>query len=328
METLYLVTGAAGHLGRILLDELRKKGAPFRALVLPGEKHLPDGDIFYGDVCDKSSIRPCFENLNGQELVVIHCAGIVSIATHFNQRVYDVNVTGTRNVVALCREYGAKLLYVSSVHALEEKGKGEVIRESLDFSPDKVIGHYAKTKAEATALVLEATREGLWAIVVHPSGILGPGDYGDGHLTALVIDFFKGRITSGIYGGYDFVDVRDVAAGILLALEKGQPGQGYILSNRFITVKEIFKLLHEVTGKREIKSYLPLWFVKGSAPLAEIYYRILRRPPLFTPYSIYTLGSNARFSHEKATRDLGYTPRAMRETLADTVAWLKEAGRI
>ncbi|OPY87527.1 MAG: 3 beta-hydroxysteroid dehydrogenase/Delta 5--_4-isomerase [Smithella sp. PtaU1.Bin162] len=297
---------------------------------MPNEKHIPKvTSVFSGDIREKESIRPCFENLNGHELIVIHCAGIVSIASKYNQEVYDVNVTGTRNVVALCKEYDvSKLVYVSTVHAIAENPDNTIITETAEFTADKVIGAYAKTKAEATAYVLDAAKRGLNACVVHPSGIVGPYDYGRGHITTLVIDYYKRRLTSGVNGGYDFVDVRDVASGIISACDKGRQGECYILSNKFFKISEILVMLHEITGKKKIKNFLPFWFVKATAPLAELYYKILRQPPLFTSYSIYTLHSNALFSHQKATNELGYTTREMKETLEDTVDWLKENGRI
>lgn len=330
MEKIYLITGAAGHLGSVIVHQLIKAGKFVRALVLPNETHIPEMvEVFFGDIRDKKSINPCFENLNGRDLTVIHCAGIVSIASKFNQTVYDVNVTGTKNIVDLCKEHNvSKLVYVSSVHAIPEKPDGITITETTEFSPDNVVGLYAKTKAEATAYVLDAAMQGLNACVVHPSGITGPYDYGRGHITTLVIDYYKRRLTSGVNGGYDFVDVRDVADGIIAACDKGRQGECYILSNKFFKVSEILTILHEITGKKRIKIYLPLWFVKTTAPLAELYYKILRQPPLFTSYSIYTLNSNALFSHQKATNELGYGTRDMKETLNDTINWLKENGRI
>lgn len=330
MKMLYIVTGAAGHLGSVITRQLITSGQQVRALVLPGEKHAPENaELYFGDVCNKESIRPCFENMNGRQFIVIHCAGIVSITSKFNQRVCDVNVTGTQNVVELCKEYHvSKMVYVSSVHAIPEKQKGITITETHEFDPDFVVGLYAKTKAQATRYVLEAARLGLNACVVHPSGIVGPYDNGRGHMTTLIIDYFKGRLVSGVHGGYDFVDVRDVTAGILSACENGKQGECYILSNKFYEVREILDMLHELTGKRKIKNYLPLWFVKITAPLAEFYYKLLKQPPLFTTYSIYTLNSNAVFSHQKATKELGYTTREMKETLNDTINWLKENDRI
>lgn len=330
MDKLYLVTGAAGHLGCVVVQQLIKDGKTVRALVLPMEKHIPEkAHIYYGDVRDKETIKHCFEYPNDNELVVIHCAGIVSISSKFNQDLYDVNVKGTRNIVDLCKKYNvSKLVYVSSVHAIPEKPDGMVITEVTEFSPDKVVGSYAKTKAEATSYVLDAAKQGLNACVVHPSGIVGPYDYGRGHITTLVVDYCKGRLVSGVNGGYDFVDVRDVAKGIIAACEKGRRGECYILSNNFFKVREILIMLHEITGKKKIERFMPLWFIKATAPLAELYYKILQQTPLFTPYSIYTLNSNALFSHQKATDELGYTTRDMNETLSDTIGWLKENDRI
>lgn len=330
MNELYLVTGAAGHLGNAIVHRLLELGKDVRALVLPHEKHIPAAniEIFYGDVCNKESLEAYFENPQKKDMIVIHCAGIVSIASKYQQKVYDVNVNGTKNLVDLCEKHNVKkLVYVSSVHAIPEKPKGQTISETNLFDSDDVVGLYAKTKSQATDIVLAAARRGLNASVVHPSGITGPLDNGKGHITMLVSDYCNGRLTAAMNGGYDFVDVRDVAEGIISCCNKGKPGECYILSNGFFTIGEILYMLHEITGIKEIKCFLPLWFIKLTAPMAELYYKILRRPPLFTPYSIYTLNSNSLFSHEKATKELGYTTRDMKETLRDTVNWLKKGRR-
>lgn len=327
---IYLITGAAGHLGSVIVKDLIKKKKQVRALVLPNEKHAPkDVELYYGDICDKESIRECFENLNGKKMIVIHCAGIVSITSKFNQKVYDVNVNGTKNIVDLCKEYNVlKLIYVSSVHALPELKNNKVITEITKFNAEEVIGLYAKTKSEASAYVMEAVKQGLNACIVHPSGIIGPYDYGNGHLTTLIIDYYKGRLPAGVNGGYDFVDVRDVANGIILICDKGICGECYILSNKYFKVEEILTLLHDISGKKKVSIYLPIWFIKIIAPLTEFYYKMLNQTPLFTPYSIYTLSSNANFSHKKATKELGYKTRDMKDTITDTITWLKEKERI
>ncbi|NLV87197.1 MAG: NAD-dependent epimerase/dehydratase family protein, partial [Clostridiales bacterium] len=182
MDRLYLVTGAAGHLGGEITRQLTESGKSVRVLVLPKEKNLPKSmEIHFGDTRDKESLRPCFENLRGRKLIVIHCAAIVSIASKFNQTVYDVNVMGTKNITDLCMEYAvSKLVYISSVHAIAEAPRGMVIRETDQFNPNKVVGLYAKTKAEATAYVLDSAKKGLNACIIHPSGITGPYDMGRG----------------------------------------------------------------------------------------------------------------------------------------------------
>ncbi|MCL2226346.1 MAG: NAD-dependent epimerase/dehydratase family protein [Oscillospiraceae bacterium] len=332
IQPIYIVTGSAGHLGGEIVRKLNEQGKAVYALCLPNEPHLPFGEhiqVFYGDVCDAGSLSDIFERSTGRPIFVIHCAGVVSISSKFEQRVYDVNVSGTKNIISLCEKHGAeKLVYVSSVHAIPELPAGEVISEVDRFSPGDVVGLYAKTKAEATECVLDYAKRGFNASILHPSGISGPGDFGKGHITQLVIDYCKGGLTSGIAGGYDFVDVRDVAAGVLSCCENGRSGECYILSGHFFKVYDLLHLLHEITGKKEIRRILPLWFVRLTAPLCEIYYKILRQPPLFTSYSIYTLSTNAHFSHEKATVELGYTSRPMRQTLEDTIAWLRANHRV
>jgi len=333
MKNRYLVTGAAGHLGLTVTRMLLERGETVRVLVLPADAtaaQLPEGvEVMTGDIRDSASIEPCFATAADEALTVIHCAGIVTIASRYDPNVYDVNVNGTRNIVDLCLRHGVrKLVYVSSVHAIPPLPHGETIREIEHFDPAKVKGLYAQTKAEATALVLAAARErGLNASVVHPSGICGPDDYSNGHLTQLIRDWHDGGLTAGIQGGYDFVDVRDVAGGILACEERGRSGECYLLTNQYISVREIFDSLHRLGGRRHIRRFLPLWFIRLMAPMAELYYRILRQKPLFTAYSIYTLESNAVFSHDKATRELGYTTRPFDDTLRDTLTWCEKACR-
>lgn len=333
MEKLYIITGAFGHLGNTLVKQLLEQGETVRCLALPGDNiaSLEGADIkmIYGDVRDKESLASLFVTEKPYEIIVIHAAGIVSIASKFVQNVVDVNVHGTRNIVDLCLEYGvSRMVYVSSVHALPNLPDDQAVSEVGYFDPRVVEGLYAKTKAEATQIVLDGVSHGLHAVVVHPSGIVGPNDYGNGHMTQMVVDYLNGGLTAMIDGAFDFVDVRDVAQGIIAAAERGCSGECYILSNRQYTVSELLDLLHQVSGKKKIKTILPRWFLNIVAPIAELYYKLLHRTPLFTRYSLYTLYGPSNFCHDKADRELGYTTRDMRSTLEDTMNFLKECGRI
>lgn len=333
MARVFIVTGASGHLGNTIVKKLCDQGETVRCLVMPGD-HSPalaglPVESVGGDVCDLPSLDQLFSGLAGRDIYVIHTAGIVSIASRFMQKVYDVNVTGTANILAKCKQYAVKrLIYISSVHAIPELPAGETISEISEFDPERVVGFYAKTKAEASRLVLAAARQGLDSVVIHPSGIGGPNDYGRGHLTQMVMDFLDGRLTAGISGGYDFVDVRDVADGVIAAVEQAKSGECYILSNQFCSVPELLDIVAETSGKKRIRTILPLWFAKATAPLAELWYKIMKQPPLFTSYSLFTLTSNALFSHQKAERELNYHPRSFRETVADTVRFLRENHRV
>lgn len=334
-KKIFIITGANGFLGNNIVRKLlENKENEVRGLVLPGDKiNSLEGlncEIYKGDVTKKETLNDIFtiEDKN-VELYVIHCAAIVYIKTKDNPKVYDVNVNGTKNIIEKVLEKKAKLVYVSSVHAITEKTNKEVITEINNFEPEKVVGQYAKTKAEAANYLLEMVKkEGLNACIVHPSGIIGPYDFGNSHLTQLVLDFTSGNLKACVNGGYDFVDVRDIVDGIIAACTKGKSGECYILSNRYISIKELLDTISEVKGIKKIKTVLPMWLAKLTAPLSEVYYAILKKPPLFTKYSLYTLTSNSNFSNEKAKKELGFKNRSLKETVKDTVNWLESCNRI
>ena len=215
-----------------------------------------------------------------------------------------------------------RFIYVSSVHAIPEKENMQTISEVNHFDPDLVHGAYAKTKAKATNYVLSKVKDGLNAIVIHPSGIIGPFDFGKAHMTMMFEDYLNGYLTSRINGAYDFVDVRDVASGIAQASISGKIGSCYILSGHRTSLKELFDQMRVLSGKKMRINVLPMWFAKLTAPLAELYYKLRKLPPIYTSYSLYTLKSNSYFSYEKAHRDLNYTPRSFDETIYDTMKWL------
>lgn len=323
----YIVTGALGHLGSVIVSDLIKMGKKVRGFDLKNVKHnnlLEDIEMVYGDITNKEDVERLFANLTG-DIYVIHSAAIVSISSFKDKRVYNVNVNGVKNIVdASISHKVKKFVYISSVHALPEGKKGSLIKEVEHFDPDLVVGTYAKTKAIAGEYVLDSIPKGLNACIVHPSGIIGPYDKGNGHLTRLFIDYLNGKLTAIVDGGYDFVDVRDVSIGTINALLKGEVGKCYILTNRYVTIKELLGIAAKVSGNKEVKTVLPIWFAKSTAFLSEIYYKIRKIPPLYTSYSLYTLKANANFSHELATKELDYNPRNIEDTVKDMIDFIKE----
>lgn len=329
MKEIYAVTGALGFLGNNIVDNLLSKGKTVRALDIGQDKYdlLKEKDVaFYkGNICDVPSMEGFFTTAEDEELIVIHAAGIVSITSKYSEAVHNVNVNGTQNIVDMCLKHKVKkLIYVSSVHAIAEPDKIHTISETMDFNPDKIVGAYGKSKAEATQIVLDSVKKGLFAVVVHPSGIIGPGDFAGGHTTQMVKDCADGRLSATVRGGYDFVDVRDVAEGVYLATQKGKSGNTYILAGEYHSVKAMTDEICLATGKKQIRTILPLWFAKITAPLAEAYYRLLKQKPLFTSYSLYTLQSNSKFSSKKAQDELGYKKKfSLKQSIEDTYLWGK-----
>ena len=322
----YLVTGATGFLGRVVAEELVRRKAQVHALVLHDDPYtdlLPkEVRTVIGDVCDKSSLSDFFADADSRTCV-IHCAGIVSVASRPGPRLYQVNVGGTWKVLRQCMEHDVgKMVYVSSVHAIPEKPKGCIISEDCEFSPGLVDGDYAKSKAAATELVFDAAERGLNASIVFPSGIIGPGDLQGGSFTSMAKSFLSGKLPFAVRGGYDFVDVRDVARGILACSESGEPGKGYILSGCYVTIRRMLQLVGKAAKLRYRSICLPLGLARLAAPYYERRSLRERKPLFFTPYSVSVLASNGQFSHAAASERFAYQPRPIEETLGDMTAWL------
>lgn len=334
-QTKYLVTGAAGFLGGTICRQLVERGEQVRAFVLPNDKAMKfipkEVEIVEGDLCDMESLRRFFQVEEDVETIVMHIASIVTVNADYNQKVMDVNVGGTQNIIQLCLEHKEckKLVYCSSTGAIPELPKGQKIREVAHFDKDKVVGCYSQSKALATQAVLDAVREkGLNACVVHPSGILGPEDFAVGETTGVVIQIINGEMPAGINGSFNLCDVRDLAQGTILAADKGKQGSCYILGNEEVSFKEFAKLLMEESGCKPIRFFLPIKVADFIAGILEKQAKKKGTRPLMTRFSVYNLARNNVFDYSKAREELGYTTRSYKETIRDEVRWLKKEGKI
>lgn len=337
-KTIYLVTGAAGFLGSHVCDELLERGDPVRALVLPGDKsvkYIPSSvEIVEGNLCDVESLRTFFAIPQGDESVVIHCASMVTTNAEFNQKLIDVNVGGTENMISMCLEHPEcrKMVYVSSTGAIPEQPKGIPITETDHFTPvdEKTqVGCYSQSKAMATQAVLDACRErGLKACVVHPSGILGPKDYAVGETTGTVIKIMNGEMPVGMGGSFNLCDVRDLAHGCIAAADRGRVGECYILGNKEVTLKEVCRMLHDASGCKMPYFYVPIGMAFLLAAQMENQAKKTGEKPLMTNFAVYNLARNNTFDYSKAERELGYHTRPYAETLADEARWLIQEGYV
>lgn len=327
---MVIVTGATGHIGNVLVRELLARGVDVRALVLPDDDKRPlaglDVETIHGDVTDPVSLKSAFA---GAELV-FHLAGIVTIMPGMASVLERVNVGGMRNVISACRASGVRrLVYTSSIHAIAEPPHGTVIDESQPFDPDRVLGDYARSKARATLLLLNEVRKGgLDAIICCPTGVIGPWDYGISNIGQLILDFASGHLKSYVSGAYDFVDVRDVARGLILAADKGQPGCHYIFSGAQVQVPELMEELARDIGYPAPSYQIPTVIARTAGILASVYYRLLRRKPVFTAYSIDVLRSNSLVSSARAREELGFTSRPWQESIRDHVEWFRTEGML
>jgi dihydroflavonol-4-reductase len=324
-----IVTGATGHIGNVLVRKLVEKGGKVRALILPGEDTSPlnglDVEQVPGDVLDSSSLWESFRGVQG----VFHLAGIISIMPGENPLVRRVNVEGTVNVLKAARKTGVEwLVYTSSIHALARLPHGTTVDESTPYDPGNPYGAYDQSKAQATLEVQKAAKAGLNAVIACPTGVIGPYDFRGSMMGNVIRSAALRKLTPYVDGAYDFVDVRDVADGLIAAAEKGNAGSSYILSGQRISVRCLLDTVHEITGRGFPRFTVPLSLAEFVARFTPLYYRLSHASPRFTPYSLEVLQSNSFISHEKATRELGYHPRPLYESIQDAIHWYLEHYRV
>lgn len=317
-----LVTGAAGHLGNVLVRELLARGEAVRALILPGEDTTSldglDIERVHGNILIPATLTPAFQGVE----TAYHLAALVSLLEVHAPLLQRVNVEGTCNVIRAAAQANVRrLIYTSSIHAISRPPQGTTIDETLPFDTLNPAGPYDRTKALASMVVQTAAASGLDAIIVCPTGIIGPFDYRRSEMGEMILDWMSRRLSLLVPGRFDFVDVRDVAVGHILAARYGRKGETYILGGEQIAVGQLRDLVQRCSGVRSPSICLPQPVAIASAWLAEWYYRLAHTRPKFTRYSLETLLSNSRISSQKAIRELGYAPRALALSIADTVAW-------
>lgn len=325
-----VVTGATGHIGNVLVRWLLEKGEKVRAVIPPFEddgalQGLPV-EVVRADVRDLPSLVNAFR---GAERV-FHLAALISVSPGAEHLLHQVNVVGTRHVVQACLDAAVRrLVFTSSIEALVPPAGGGPIDETIPFEPAGLCVNYGRSKALATLEVLDGIRRGLDAVIICPTGVVGPFDFRRALRTSpmgqLVEDVSRGRWTAYIEGAFDFVDVRDVAAGLISAGEHGRRGEVYILSGHMIRIETLIAMAQEAAGVKAPRIRLPLWLARVAASFAPCLSRVTKKMPRITHDTLHIITQGRPVCHAKATRELGYSPRPFDVTIADTLRWLKEA---
>ncbi len=318
-KKINVVTGATGHIGVALCVELKRRGEYVRALHRNGSpavavlEKIAD-EILYCDVTNKDELSEAFKGAD----TVFHLAGIIAIQSKLTEEVRNVNVQGTKNVCEACLEHNIrKLVYTSSVHALSFKNNKEILTEPDRYDPSKVHGGYAKSKAEASNVVLDFAANGLDATLALPSGVIGQYEYRRSNFGQMVADVCDRKLPAIVTGRYDFVDVTDVALALIDLRDKGAKGESYILSGHIMTVRELANAAAKGAGVKAPKLCFPNFLVRWVAKLIEKRAEKKGHMPMFTPYSMKVLKDNCNFSHEKITALTGYAPRELEEPLKE-----------
>jgi dihydroflavonol-4-reductase len=318
--TIHLVTGASGHIGNVLVRQLFSRGDRVRAFVrlgnFPYALHGLEVEIVPGDIRDADSLRRAMQGVD----ILYHLAAKISLTDGSDPETEQVTLRGTRNVLdAMGEAKVRRLVYASSIYALQIPETG-LVDESLPFDPNRAHGCYGRSNPKASLEVQRAAFGGLDAVIVCPTAVTGPYDFQFSDSGRGILYNMQPGIKFYINGAYDFVDVRDVAHGIILAAQKGVCGATYILGGDRLTVREVSKCIWETAGGWHVGFKLPDWV----ADLAANILPWLSDEPLVKPYTLAAVRSNSHISHKKALLELGYHSRPAIHAIIDSVRWWQE----
>jgi len=277
-----------------------------------------EGDLRAGD-----SLQRAFA---GAE-IVIHAAGRISVARTGIRRLLETNLGGTENVIAACRAAGVRrLVHFSSVEALSPAPLDLPVDEDRPLREVDARAPYSSSKAEGERAVRRAVDAGLDAVILYPTAVIGPFDFAPSMLGSALLALARGSIPVLVDGGFDWVDVRDVAAGAVSAAEGAGRGARYLLGGRWASLVELAALACRATGARAPRLVCPTALARAWAPVSAVLSSLVGGAPVFTGYTLETLNGNRRVSHARAERDLGYRARDLGETVEDTCRWFRENG--
>ena len=320
-----LITGGSGRLGNVLVRELVSQGHEVHVLVIPNEpkpkslKKLPVHQHI-GNILDKKSLKKAMKGAD----IVFHLAAKVRYAPDEDGSIWAVNVTGTRYVAKMCLKLGVKrMIHCSSHHALEHQPYSIPLDETRPLALETGTD-YHRSKAHAEQIILELTAtKGLPAIIVSPGRAIGPYEYEPSLLSKAFLDLYKGEVSTLIEGTGDYVDVRDVAQGMIQAAQKGKIGERYILSGWMLKTRELLEVIEKVTGKKIPVKVLPLWMAQATIPLIKLSHKILGAEAPITKEMLEASQSNPKILHAKAKEELGFQTRDVEESMKDLFEWYK-----
>jgi len=335
------VTGASGHVGSNLCRILIEEGHQVNVLVHQNTKSIEGLKLeqIKGDITDKEALMSLCKDVE----VVFHLAAKISINSKANGRISKTNIEGTRNLIEACKAKNVRrLIHFSTIHAIDHNPYDLPLDETREMVMNSPI-RYEETKAQGELLVQEAVKDGLDAVILNPTSIVGPYDFGPSLMGQALLKMYKNtlpvtipfvvsqctgnKIGSLVQGGYNFVDVRDVCQAAIQAAERGKSGERYIVSGQYLSLTNLSKTIAEVTGAKTTSFTFPAWLAKMGVPFITIWAKMRNEAPLYTYESLNILKSvNKNISNQKARNELDYQPREIKDTINDTIHWFKENG--
>ncbi|HXC62396.1 MAG TPA: hopanoid-associated sugar epimerase [Nitrospiria bacterium] len=326
MQRTILITGATGFVGAAVVRRLLEAGDGVKALVRKnGDLRNLDGlklELVYGDLRDKDSLRIAMKGCQR----LYHVAAYYSLWTPDARILYECNVDGTQNILEVAKELELeKIVYTSTVGAIGIPKEGGPGNEETPVALDKIIGHYKRSKYLAEQVALRMARQGLPVVIVNPSAPIGPRDIKPTPTGKMIVDFLKGFMIAYIDTGMNLVDVDDVAAGHLLAAEKGRIGEKYILGHRNMTLKEISDLMSRISGVPAPKFKIPREAVLPFAYINQwISDYITKKPPLIPLDGVRMAKEYMHYDSTKAIKELGLPQTPIEIAMEKAIRWFKD----
>ncbi len=319
------LTGAAGHVGAALLQELTKRNIPVKALIRGNDIRCCTGlpvEIIKGDMHEPEALQKLMQDCD----VVIHCAALISVNGDPHGLVHKTNVEGTQLVVDHALQYGIKrFIQISSIHAFKQQPSLKVLDEQREHVDEKAFA-YDRSKLAAQKIALAANSH-MEVVVLHPTSIIGPYDFKPSLMGQVIIDMHKGRLPFIFDGGFDFCDCRDIAHAIANATSMGEPGQAYLLGGKWHSLKQLAQFLSAASSKRTNPVALPYVAAWLGLPVVKLIGALQKKEPLYTNEALEALFTGNRFiSSDKAKAALDYTSRPFEETIQDTFQWFTNNG--
>lgn len=324
-----LVTGGSGFVGRAVVQALLERGREVRVLARrrqhPALKGLPV-EVVQGDLTTPESLVAALQGCTE----LFHVAADYRLWVPDPATMYEVNVTGTRNLLGAALAAGVgRVVYTSTVGTLGNPGDGTPGTEDTPVTLADMVGHYKRSKFLAEQVALEYAARGLPLVVVNPSTPVGPWDSRPTPTGQMIVDFLNGRVPAYLDSGLNLIHVRDVAAGHVLAAERGRPGEKYILGHQNLTLAAIFTELAALSGRPAPRWRLPYFPILLLAYLNEFWSTwITRRPPRIPLTAVKMARKKMFFDSQKAVRELGLPQTPIREALADAIAWFRQHGYV
>jgi dihydroflavonol-4-reductase len=324
-----LVTGATGFVGAAVARALLRDQWQVRVLARRGSdrRNLKglDVEVSEGDLTDSNSLQRAAQGCDG----LFHVAADYRLGARDPAQLYRTNVEGTRNVLNAAHRSGVKrIVYTSSVATIGIPADGTPGDERSANSLENMIGHYKRSKYLAEEVVREAAQGGLSVVIVSPSTPVGPGDVKPTPTGQVVLDAAAGRMPAYVDTGLNIVHVDDVAAGHLLAYERGRAGERYILGGQDMSLREILEVIARLEGRSPPRVRLPYGVVLPLAYLAEGFARLTARSGRITLEGVRMSRKKMFFSSAKAARELGYRWRPPVQAFEDAIRWFRENGAL